>query len=108
MADRYKSPPLEFFIRIEQQRVVQPAPGENGFIENTWVGRTLAIGAEVRLSITGPCGRCVMATLAQGDLPTDSGILRTAVQHNQGVVGVYAAVVRGGTIRRGDRMRLEA
>jgi len=87
---------------------VQPAPGENGFIENTWVGHTLAIGDEVRLSITGPCARCVMTTLAQGDLPTDNGILRTAVQRNQGAVGVYAAVVRGGMIRRGDRVRLDA
>lgn len=47
-----------------------------------------------------------MTTLAQGDLPKDSGILRTAVQHNQGHVGVYAAVVQGGTITRGDRVRV--
>jgi hypothetical protein len=43
-----------------------------------------------------------MTTLAQGDLPKDPGILRTAAQHNQVSVGVYAAVARGGTIRRGD------
>ena len=66
----------------------------------------LAIGDEVRLNITGPCGRCVMTTLAQGELPKDSGILRTAVQNNRGNVGLYAAVVRGGTIRRGDRLTL--
>ena len=40
-------------------------------------------------------------------LPMDPGILRTAAQHNQVNVGVYAAVVRGGTIRRGDPLRLE-
>jgi MOSC domain-containing protein YiiM len=45
-----------------------------------------------------------MTTLAQGDLPNDAGILRTAVQHNRANVGVYAAVVRSGTIHRGDRM----
>ncbi len=39
--------------------------------------------------------------------PRDPGILRTAAQHNQVNVGVYAAVVRGGTIRRGDPLRLE-
>jgi len=48
-----------------------------------------------------------MTTLAQGDLPPDPGILRTAAQHNQVNVGVYAAVVRAGTIRRGDPIRLE-
>jgi MOSC domain-containing protein YiiM len=48
-----------------------------------------------------------MTTLPQGDLPADPGILRTAAQHNQVNVGVYAAVLRGGTIRRGDLLRLE-
>ena len=94
--------------RFRPNIVVEPVAGENGFAENVWIGHTLAIGDEVRLSITGPCGRCVMTTLAQGDLPKDSGILRTAVQNNHGNVGVYAAVVRGGTIRRGDRVRLGA
>jgi len=61
----------------------------------------------VRLSITGLCGRCVMTTLAQGDLPGDPGILRTAAQHNRVNVGVYAAVARGGTIRRGDPITIE-
>jgi len=94
--------------RFRPNIVVEPASGENSFVENAWIGRTLAIGDEVRLSITGPCGRCVMTTLAQAELPKDSGILRTAVEHNQGHVGVYAAVVRGGTIRRGDRLTLSA
>ncbi len=78
-----------------------------GFVEQAWINHTLAIGEQVRLRITGPCARCVMTTLAQGDLPKDSGILRTAVQHNHGHVGVYAAVVQGGTISPGDRVRLE-
>ncbi len=94
--------------RFRPNIVVLPASGETGFIENSWVGHTLAIGDEVRLNITGPCGRCVMTTLAQGDLPKDPGILRTAAQHNRVQVGVYAAVVRGGTIRRGDSVRRAA
>ena len=56
----------------------------------------------VRLANTEPCPSCVMITLPQGDLPKDSGILRTAAQHNAVNVGVYASVVNGGTIRRGD------
>ncbi|MER3423512.1 MAG: MOSC domain-containing protein, partial [Nitrospiraceae bacterium] len=40
-------------------------------------------------------------------LPKDPGILRTAAQHNQVNVGLYASVARGGTIRRGDPVRLE-
>ena len=93
--------------RFRPNIVVQLASDEKGFTENAWVGHTLVIGTAVRLNITGPCGRCVMTTLAQGDLSRDPGILRTAAQHNQVNVGVYAAVARGGSIRRGDPARIE-
>jgi uncharacterized protein YcbX len=90
--------------RFRPNIVLKPAGNDQRFVEDSWIGQTLAIGDEIRLTITGPCGRCVMTTLAQGDLPNDAGILRTAVRHNHANVGVYAAVVRGGTIRRGDRV----
>jgi len=93
--------------RFRPNIVVAPASGQNNFVENDWIGRTLAIGDEVRLNITGPCSRCVMTTLPQGDLPKDPGILRTAAQHNKVNVGVYAAVLRGGTARRGDLVKIE-
>ncbi len=93
--------------RFRPNIVVEIAHGEKDFVENSWVGQTLAIGDAVRLSITGPCPRCVMTTLPQGDLPKDSGILRTAAQHNRANVGVYASVLEGGRIRRGDAVRQE-
>jgi uncharacterized protein YcbX len=92
--------------RFRPNIVVATRPDAQGFVENDWIGRTLAIGDEVRLNVTGPCPRCVMTTLAQGDLPKDAGILRAAAQHNQANVGVYADVVAGGTVRRGDPVRL--
>src|SRR5207248_8556550 len=88
--------------RFRPNIVVATEPDAQGFVENDWIGQTIAIGDEVRLHITGPCPRCVMTTLAQGDLPKDSGILRTAAQHNQANVRVYADVIAGGTLRRGD------
>jgi uncharacterized protein YcbX len=93
--------------RFRPNIVVETASGVKDFVENAWIGRTLGIGDAVRLSITGPCPRCVMTTLPQGDLAKDPGILRTAAQHNQANVGLYASVVRGGTVRRGDAIRLE-
>lgn len=92
--------------RFRPNIVVEPTSGEKDFVENAWIGRTLAFGDAVRLKITGPCPRCVMTTLPQGDLPTDYGILRAAAQHNQVNVGVYASVMRGGSIRRGDPLWL--
>jgi uncharacterized protein len=93
--------------RFRPNLVVEPTSGEKGFVEDAWVGQKLAVGEQVLLSITGPCPRCVMTTLPQGDLPEDRGILRTAARHNQVNGGVYAAVLRGGTIRRGDPVGLE-
>ena len=88
--------------RFRPNTVVSTGSEDPGFVENDWIGRTVVIGDTVRLAITEPCPRCVMITLPQGDLPKDSGILRTAAQHNGVNVGVYASVVNGGTIRRGD------
>jgi uncharacterized protein len=93
--------------RFRPNIVVQTAGDATDFAENAWIGHTLAIGERIRLSITGPCPRCVMTTLSQGDLPKDTGILRTAAQQNAANVGVYASVARGGTVRRGDVVRLE-
>jgi uncharacterized protein YcbX len=90
--------------RFRPNIVVATGPEERGFVENDWVGRTVSLGDEVRLRVTGPCPRCVMTTLAQGDLPKDPGILRTAAQSNHANVGVYADVVKGGTVRRGDHV----
>jgi hypothetical protein len=94
--------------RFRPNLIVAPDAAENGFVENSWVGRTLAIGSEVRLKITCATGRCVMTTLPQGDLPKDLGILKAAVQANKANVGVYATVERAGVIRGGDTVKIEA
>lgn len=116
---RYLYPEGRFEARrFRPNVVVAPASSEKAFVENAWIGHVLTIGDEVRLRITDPCPRCVMTTLPQGDLPKDPGILQAVAQHNQvsmpalegkalPSVGVYAFVLRGGTIRRGDRVRIE-
>ena len=93
--------------RFRPNIVVQTKTGEKDFVENAWIGKVLAIGDTVRLSITSPCPRCVMTTLPQGDLPKDVGILRAAAQHNKANVGVYASVLQGGKVSRGDSVSLE-
>ena len=93
--------------RFRPNIVVAPAAREKDFVENDWIGRELRIGDEVRLHITRPCPRCVMTTLPQGDLPKDPGILRAVAQHNELYAGVYAAVLHGGTICRGDPVTIK-
>ena len=109
-------PQGRFEVRRFRPNIVIDPGGAKGFVENAWVGRTLTIGNALRLRITDPCPRCVMTTLPQGDLPRDLGILRAAAENrvrvpfaNQDMpsVGVYATVLRAGTIRRGDAITLD-
>jgi uncharacterized protein len=94
--------------RFRPNIIITTAPEAEGFVENDWVGREIAIGTQVRLRVTMTTGRCVMTTLPQGDLPHDRAILRTAAQHNQAQVGVYAEVVAGGRVTRGDAVTVLA
>ena len=57
--------------------------------------------------------RCIMTTLAQGELPRDNGTLRTVTRHNRieipglgtwSCVGVYAAVTSPGRVAVGDEV----
>jgi uncharacterized protein YcbX len=103
--DRLRS--LHPASRIEPRRfrpniVVAAGPDRSGFAENDWVGRKIAIGEHVRLRVTMGTERCNMPTLAQADLPKDSRILRTVARYNNMQVGVYAEVISGGPVRRGD------
>jgi len=106
-----------FDVRRFRPNIVVETAQQRDFVENAWVGQTLAVGDAVRLRVINPCFRCVMTTLPQGDLPNDPGILRTAVQQNsiKGTmservmpsVGVYAVVMRGGRIGNGDSVRFD-
>ena len=92
--------------RFRPNFVIETEPGVGMFPENGWHEKVLSIGSGVKIKITGPCGRCVMTTLSQGDLPKDTNILKTAARHNQARVGVYAEVLQGGVVRRGDSVQM--
>lgn len=69
--------------------------------EQAWIGRRLRIGGCV-VKVTSTCPRCVMTTRAFADLPEDRAILRTLATEMHRNAGVYAKVVEGGTVDRGD------
>ncbi|MET1083929.1 MAG: MOSC N-terminal beta barrel domain-containing protein [Burkholderiales bacterium] len=108
-------PAGQIAIQRFRPNIVVECPDETGFVENSWLGRTLTLGSELVLRVSIPCPRCVMTTLPQGDLPHDPRILRTLVDQNRldlgdfghlPCAGVYADVVQPGDIRRGDRVQL--
>lgn len=85
-----------------------------GFVENGWVGRRAQLGtAVIEFGTAAP--RCVMTTLAQGDLPEDREVMRTIANHNRqefagfgdfACLGIYAEVVEPGDARVGDECTL--
>lgn len=110
-------PEGRFEVRRFRPNIVINTGNLSGFIENDWVGKTLKLGDTLRLRISDPCPRCVMPTLAQGDLAQDSGILKHAVAKNRPFVpfagkelpsvGVYAQVIQAGWVKRGDTITVE-
>jgi len=93
--------------RFRPNLVIETPPELGVFPEQHWDEKVLTIGSSVKLNITGACFRCVMTTLAQGDLPKDTGILKTAARRNEARVGAYASVLQSGMIWRGDAVVLE-
>jgi uncharacterized protein YcbX len=91
--------------RFRANIFVDTGPVTPGFLEDQWLDGTLTIGREVSIAGIRPAIRCAVTTHPQDELPHDPTILRTAYQHHQAYVGVFAAVAAGGTIRLGDPVR---
>jgi uncharacterized protein len=106
-------PGVSFDLRRFRMNVIvdNAAPG---FVENEWVGRSLAIGDDVRLGVALPDPRCCMPSLEQEGVSRDPRVLKALAQHNRIDVagslfpcaGVYAVAEAPGTIRRDDRVSL--
>jgi uncharacterized protein len=96
------APRSEFDVRRFRPNVVvsveQDLEGE--FPEQDWIGRKLRIG-DAEVEVTASCPRCVMVTRDLAELPPDRQVLRTIVRHADQNVGVYASVVRPGTLQMG-------
>jgi uncharacterized protein YcbX len=101
------APGSEFDVRRFRPNVVVALEGdvEGEFPEQTWLGRKLRAG-DIELEVTASCPRCVMVTRDFDDLPEDPRVLRTIVRHADQNIGVYANVVRTGTLETGAAVTL--
>ncbi len=110
---RELAPDSDFDARRYRPNVVLDGT-DTGFVENDWPGREMTLGTDVRVAYTFQTMRCVMTTMAQGDLPDDRNILRTVAKNNRihidkpevaglwACAGVYADVPAGGEVAVGD------
>ena len=93
-------------VRRFRPTFVVDTDDEPGHPEFEWSGRQFAIGSTV-IEVINDCPRCAAITkeVAPG-IPQDRAILRHVVKEMGQAVGVYAKVVRPGTITQGDEVNV--
>ncbi len=100
---RQLEPQLDFAVeRFRPNLLIRPEAGASGFVEESWIGHTLAFGADLKLHVSDGCPRCVVTTLSQGELPEDLEILRATARHNNVVAGIRLSVSNPGDVNVGD------
>jgi uncharacterized protein YcbX len=106
---RQLEPRLDFAVeRFRPNLLIATPEGVEGFVEEGWSGSSLQIGEQLVLRVEGGCPRCVVTTLAQGELGEDLEILRATARHNGVVAGIRLGVVTPGPVAVGDPVRLLA
>jgi len=102
-------PAADFDVRRYRPNVLVEVTGAD-FVENDWVGATLAVGPDAQARVDMPTMRCVMTTLARDGMPADRGSLQAIARHNRREIfggqwacaGVYASVTAIGGVSVGD------
>jgi uncharacterized protein len=107
-------PASAFAVSRYRPNIVIDGPTEP-FAENDWGGANLQFGAGLTALGMIPTMRCIMTTLAQGELPRDNDVLRSVARHNRieiaglgtwSCVGAYATVTAPGPVQVGDAVRI--
>ena len=98
---------LDLDHRRFRANIVVEMESAEPFLEDDWVGRTLVFGDHETgpaLSVTLRDLRCMMVNLDPDTGAQNGHVMRAVVRLNNNNAGVYATVVRIGTIRVGDRV----
>jgi uncharacterized protein len=100
---------LDLDRRRFRANILVETESEALFQEDEWVGRTLVFGDRhpgPAVSVTLRDGRCVMVNLDPDTGRQNERVMKTVVRLNDNNAGVYATVVRSGTINVGDRVSI--
>ncbi|WP_257351065.1 MOSC domain-containing protein [Pseudalkalibacillus decolorationis] len=77
------------------------------FLEDNWLGKRMMIG-EVELEIKGHCPRCNIVNIDPDKLELNYTLLKTIVQKRKSNFGIYASVVKKGTVKVGDEIVIKS
>lgn len=100
---------LDLDRRRFRANILIESKSDEPFQEDEWVGRTLVFGdsdPRPAVSVTLLDARCVMINLDPDTGKQNERVMKTVVRLNNNNAGVYATVVRSGTVRVGDRVSL--
>ena len=126
-----RSVALGFFVRTGSRDETTEVSGVTHFLEHMAFNGTrrfpkaeivnylekigMRFGADLTATAIIPTMRCIMTTLAQGDLPRDLEVLRTLTRENRieipglgtwSCVGAYAVVAAPGRVQLGDEVTI--
>jgi uncharacterized protein YcbX len=100
---------LDLDRRRFRANIVIETERSHPLLEDEWVGRFLVFGDRdpiPAVSVTARDLRCMMINLDPETAQQDARVMKTMVRLNENYAGVYATVVRSGTIHVGDRVHL--
>ncbi|BCJ28588.1 MOSC domain-containing protein [Actinocatenispora sera] len=112
---RGRAPGPDFDPRRFRPNLVIDTGSVEGFPEDEWPGRRIRIGETVLEAIV-PTPRCVVPTLAHGELPADPTLMRAVAREHRipvltlgslTCVGVYLKVLTAGPVRVGDPVTMQ-
>lgn len=94
-------------VRRFRPNILIEGPDGQPFPEDEWIGRTLRFGEAAdapAVSIWMRDVRCMMLNLDPETGAQDPRYMKAAVRLNENCTGVYATVIRTGTVAVGDRV----
>jgi uncharacterized protein YcbX len=92
--------------RFRPNFVIETDAGLSGFVDASWAGHRLRVGALELGSDSIATARCVMVTHAFADLPKDTALLRAIVRKANQTLGLYARPQGEARVRVGDEVVL--
>jgi len=93
-------------VRRFRPNLLLETPGQAGRVEESWLGRSLALGPHLRLRVLGLAPRCPMTGMGQEELHRAPRVLGHLARTTGAQFGVYAAVSCAGSVQAGAEVRL--
>jgi uncharacterized protein YcbX len=101
-----KAANIPFDIRRWRQNIIIETFNGRSFTEEEWVGQTVAIGEDVRITMNMRIPRCVMINVDPETAVKNADVLKMVANTRQNCVGIVGSPSAIGTIRVGDVIRL--